>query len=356
MKRMRVAIVGGVGIWGRYYLRAYHLHPECEIVALVDTARERRQEFAVRYGISRVYDRVEDLLADEVPDIVAASVPVKANAPIVHASIDAGVKVVSCEKPIAANLAEADRMVDHASRAGVSFACGTALYEVPFMSEIATWAADTIAPFTAAVIPAGIREQVSGLGCVLFTFLRMITRAEVAWVQGATTPPEAAHMPEDCGAYGILGMSNGIECRLPSPDEPHVPAIPLSVEGANGRLWLTRPRPVLISGTGLWASPVFPDFMDRIGARQTKDMFIGLADDLVACARSGGEAPCSGHDYRQGLEIAVALKLSAANGGERVDLPLRERDIDLLPVPYRMHGGDVVGWSAINQTEPTPIE
>ncbi len=40
-KKYRVAVVGGAGTWGRRYLRAYANHPDCEIIALVDRARDR---------------------------------------------------------------------------------------------------------------------------------------------------------------------------------------------------------------------------------------------------------------------------------------------------------------------------
>ena len=75
-KKYRVAIVGGAGTWGRFYTQAYAAHPECEIVALVDRAADRRDALAARYNIQATYARVEDLLAREIPDIVSAILPV----------------------------------------------------------------------------------------------------------------------------------------------------------------------------------------------------------------------------------------------------------------------------------------
>ena len=54
--KYRVAVVGGAGTWGRHYVRAYAEHPDCEIVALIDRAKDRRQAFADRYGIDTVCD------------------------------------------------------------------------------------------------------------------------------------------------------------------------------------------------------------------------------------------------------------------------------------------------------------
>ena len=70
-QKYRVAIVGGAGTWGRHYLRAYAEHPDCQIVALVDQAHDRRQAFADRYGVEVIFDTVTDLLANDLPDIVS---------------------------------------------------------------------------------------------------------------------------------------------------------------------------------------------------------------------------------------------------------------------------------------------
>ena len=58
-RKYRVAVVGGAGTWGHHYLRAYFNHPDCEIVALVDRARDRRQAFADCHDIKVVYDTID---------------------------------------------------------------------------------------------------------------------------------------------------------------------------------------------------------------------------------------------------------------------------------------------------------
>ena len=106
-ERKRVALVGGAGSWGRHYTRAYAAHPDCEIVALVEKAKARGERFAAHYGIDRVFASVEELLLEEVPDIVSAILPVKYIHEVVTACAEAGVKVVSCEKPIDYQLSRA---------------------------------------------------------------------------------------------------------------------------------------------------------------------------------------------------------------------------------------------------------
>ena len=360
-KKYRVAVVGGAGIWGRYYLRAYAEHPDCEIVALVDRARERCRAFADRYGIETVYDSVEDLFAVEIPDIVSVSVPVGHNPDVVAACARAGVKAVSCEKPIAAQLSQADEMVRLCKESGTAFGCGTAYWEIPHLLATADWIkAGNIGRLTAAAIPGGLPNEVSGAGCVQLTMLRLLTGAEVEWVEGWILPrdenwmaPDGAGDEEiDSPAYGRLGLSGGILCEIlePQPDKPI--SCRIAVSGEEGQVWAGQPRPVLVKGKGALSTPVYPEFFDE----PEPDFFITPAiERLMHAFDSGKDALCSGHDYRQALEIAIALKRSAAQDHRRVFLPLEDRSLRLFPHLYRLQGGDVAGWESVGYPGPPSV-
>jgi hypothetical protein len=355
--KCKVAVAGGAGDWGRYYLRAYNLHPECEIIALVDTARDRRKVFAEHYGIKREYDRIDDLLKDDIPDIVTAALPVSAAYDAVIACAEAGVPVITCEKPISENLAKADKMVDVCKKRGSAFSCGTALYEVDHLKEIGKWVREgNIGTIIEAAVPSGIHQQISGLGCVLMSFLRFASGLEAQSVTGWTIPDKAAFSPEDCGAYGTITLTGGVPCTLPGPEANLHKLTFTTISGTNGHLWLNRPHATLVQGRGITASPVYPEFFTKFSKGPAKEMFLPLVNDLVECFKSGKEAPCSGHDYRQALEIAIALKLSARENHREITLPLKDRDITLNPIPYRLLGGDVTGWEAINQKTPSIVE
>ena len=70
---------------------------------------------------------------------------------------------------------------------------------------------------------------------------------------------------------------------------------------------------------------------------------------------TGEEPLSSGEDYRRALETAIAFKLSAASGHQRVELPLEDRSHRLLPHPYRLFGGDVAGWQSIGYSGPPQV-
>ncbi len=163
--KLRVAVVGGAGQWGRRYLRAYAQNSGCEVIALVDTARERREAFAAHYGIGTTCDTIEELLSLEVPDLVSAVVPVALNPGVVRACAAAGVRVVSCEKPIAVELAQSDEMLRICEERGTVFSCGSVYSGWAHLTETIDWIRQGhLGPLTAAALPGGLGQEASGGG------------------------------------------------------------------------------------------------------------------------------------------------------------------------------------------------
>jgi predicted dehydrogenase len=354
--KYRVAVVGGCGMWGRYYLRAYAEHPACEIIALVDKAKDRREVAASHYGIKTVFDSLGDLLEREVPDIISLILPVGLNHDSVIACAEAGVRVVSCEKPIAVSLQDADEMVRVCEERGTLFACGTAGLEIPHLAETANWVAEGhIGELVSVAIPGGLPKEISGGGCVQLAQMRIFTGRDVEWVEGWTLPsegnfaaPEASPLESDCPGYGRLGLAGGIVCEIPEPREGV--ACRISATGTGGQVWLGSPQNILIEGVGPEAHPVYPDWL----VREPDEFFIRVIERLMR-AHDTGAMFTAGRDYRQSLEIAIAIKHSDANNHDRIALPLVERDRKLYPHPYRTYGGDVAGWESIGYTAPPDL-
>lgn len=359
--RVRAAIVGGAGMWGKHYLKAAAEHERVDAV-LVDTS-PRRAEFAETYGVEEVCESLDELLERETPDVVCNILPVGIAHQFVVRCAEAGVKVISCEKPIAVDLATADRMVEACRANGAAFGCGTAHWEIPHFHDTAAWIADgNIGQLTGAAIPGGLPVEVSGAGCVQLTMLRGLTGCDVEWVEGWTLPPvegynhpDADDLTMDVPAYGRLGLTGGVVCEIPPPRmEQHI-RCRVAVRGTEGQVYAQGPANVYLQGSGAETTPVFPEFLQAEGEgwRGIAQRFESLIEALDA---GDGQVPCSGHDYRQALEIAIAFKLSAANGHERVELPLKSRDHRILPHPYRALGGDVAGYESIGYEGPPEAE
>jgi len=120
MDRIRLAIVGCGNI---SFLNApgYLQHPRCDVVALCDTEPGRAERRAREWGITpRVYSDFKQVLEDRSIDAVELLTPTWMHADQIVAALAAG-KHVSCQKPLAITLAEADRVADAVARARTTF-------------------------------------------------------------------------------------------------------------------------------------------------------------------------------------------------------------------------------------------
>lgn len=360
----RVAVVGGAGVWGRRYMRAYADRPDCRIVALVDRAAKRRDAFARHYGAEAVYDDVAALLADQVPDIISIILPVSVSPGVVMTCARAGVRVVSCEKPIATSLQEADEMIRVCRECGTMLGCSTAYWEGKHLITTARHLLDEkpLGRATSAFMPAGIAREVAGGGCVSLSLLSLFTGMTPTWVEGFALPPwddyvwppETPDCQIDSGVHGRVGLSGGVVCRIPDPAvHKLMPYCPLSVTFERGQLWVLNYRdPVIISGQGLTAMPLLIH-----GHREACGILVEPAvARLVHALETGEPVVCDGDDMRRAMEVAIALKQSAHDGNRRIDLPLTDRSARILPHAHRLHGGDRVGWENTHYQKPPNLE
>jgi predicted dehydrogenase len=118
----RAAVIG-LGGMGRRHLSAYRA-AGVDIVAVADLDPAKAAVAAAEAPGARFFQTPEDLIRSEAPglDIVSVVTNGPTHAAISLAAIEAGVRRVLCEKPVATNLADARRVVEAARRPGVRFA------------------------------------------------------------------------------------------------------------------------------------------------------------------------------------------------------------------------------------------
>ena len=116
---LRVAVIG-VGHLGKHHARILASLPGATLVAVVDRNRARAEEIAAAHGTQAVSDYRE--LIGRV-DAVSIAVPTELHTEIAVPCLEAGVAVL-VEKPMAGTLADADRMIAAAKKAGVVLAVG----------------------------------------------------------------------------------------------------------------------------------------------------------------------------------------------------------------------------------------
>lgn len=112
---LRVGIVGRGNIADNHY-RAYRGIPGVEVIGVCDVDAARARAFADERGIAGAHGSVTELL-DSSPDAISVCTPHPTHEVVVVEAAPAGVAIL-CEKPIAADLAAAERMIAATATAG----------------------------------------------------------------------------------------------------------------------------------------------------------------------------------------------------------------------------------------------
>ncbi|MEO8602154.1 MAG: Gfo/Idh/MocA family oxidoreductase [bacterium] len=114
---LRIGILGAARIAPMALIKPARKVPEAAIVAVAARDASRARAFATKHGIGRVHESYAAMLADAEIDAVYNPLPNGLHAEWTIRALEAG-KHVLCEKPLASNAAEAERMAEAATRSG----------------------------------------------------------------------------------------------------------------------------------------------------------------------------------------------------------------------------------------------
>jgi D-apiose dehydrogenase len=114
---MRIAFFGA-GFWAPFQIAGWKELEGAEIVGIYNRTRGKAEQLAKRFGIPAVADDPHSLIAAARPDVVDVITDVGSHAELVELAAKAGLPVI-CQKPLAADLATAERMAATCQAAGV---------------------------------------------------------------------------------------------------------------------------------------------------------------------------------------------------------------------------------------------
>jgi predicted dehydrogenase len=117
--RLRVGVIG-VGHLGQHHARLLGAMDGVDLVGVVDVKLERAEEIAAKCG-TKAWPGAADLL--DKTDAVTVAVPTVSHLAVALPFLERGIAVL-VEKPIALTLADADRLIEAAARAGTTLATG----------------------------------------------------------------------------------------------------------------------------------------------------------------------------------------------------------------------------------------
>jgi len=130
--KIKVGVVG-VGYLGQIHAKIYHEMPNVELVMLADTDEQTVNELAERYGCQAVTQSLQ--MIDKV-DAVSIVVPTSLHFDIAQPFLEAGVPTL-LEKPIAATVEEASKLVDLAAQNNAPLLIGHLERYNPALREVA---------------------------------------------------------------------------------------------------------------------------------------------------------------------------------------------------------------------------
>lgn len=124
-KLIKIGIIGCGGIANGKHMPALAKVADAEMVAFCDIIPERAEKAAKEFGTpdAKTYTDYKELLKDPTIDVVHVCTPNRSHSFITVDALEAG-KHVMCEKPMAINSAEAQKMIDAAKRTGKKLSIG----------------------------------------------------------------------------------------------------------------------------------------------------------------------------------------------------------------------------------------
>ena len=295
----------------------------CEVVALGSRDGERGRDWAARFGIPRVHDSYEALLADPDVDAVYIPLPNHLHAAWTIAAAQAG-KHVLCEKPLALTVAEAGPMLEACDSAGV------VLMEAFMYRHHPSWLAvrDLIAAGRIGELraiqswfsfynddPANIRNvraygggALYDIGCYCINLSRMLMGEEPSRVSGSVTRDPVSGV--DVLSTGVLGFSGGRVATFTCSTRVE-PDQRVHVYGTTGRITIPIPfnippdRPTQVHVTSGGDPPVAPD--TEVLTFPTADPYTAEAEAFVAAVLDGSPVPVPPSDALANLRVIEAL-------------------------------------------------
>ena len=363
--RLSVAIVG-CGRLGQQYAEIYRALPQTDLVAIAEWNPERLKVVGERFGVKALYRDAEAMLKEVVPDLAAIITPTKYMTGAVVACAEAGVKGVQTDRPFAAKLADADRMVETCKRRGTVLA-GGALERSNWEVEEAgrRLASGELGKRLGAAVHSYRGEILAG-GTARILVLEHFAQARVAELIAWGNPPEA--LDDAATDYGLningrFRLTSGLECQVFGSEAvaPHR-GVEVWTENALVR-WDRHGEPLTQIFQGFdakgarkevdhayrpWSwdsvSKELGPLLDRIGHHGSERHYVLAPISCLIDAVAKGIPPrITGETQRHALEVAIASKMSAQMGSVPIKLPLEDRSLALYPRPYRWLGGDVSG-------------
>jgi UDP-N-acetylglucosamine 3-dehydrogenase len=335
-RKLRIGIIGCGAIARELHVPEYLQSGEADIVALSDTKMANAKGIAERYSLAaKSYADYKVMLKEEELDAVSVCLPNYLHCPVTCDALRAGCHVL-VEKPMAASMAEARKMVDTADKCGKLLAVNQSqrLYPVHMKAKevLDSGILGKILHVTAMFGHAGPEHwspsgkwffnkkqarfgAMADLGVHKADLIRFLTGKEVAEVNAFSECLEKKRSSVEDNFVSTLKFTDGtIGTLAASWTVKGMDANYTILHCTNGSL-----RICLIPGRPLIANLINPEceiVFDEPEAPSNDALGWGLDTGGRFCRAIKGEEPifCSGVEGMKSLEIILAAEQAAKTG------------------------------------------
>lgn len=313
---------------------AFASYPKTKIVAACDTNKQRLKKFGERWslGPSTLFTDYRKLLKEAKPDIVSVATWTETHCPIVLAAAKTeSVKGIYCEKPIALDLKEANRMIAACKKRNIPLVIGhERRFDANFVAVKKMIDKNEFGPLRAVVAhslstPPPKLPTSKYVGGSLFhdgthlMDLLLYFGGEAEWVIGFDKRPHGKRFLENT-AGGIIRLRSGANVFVEAGGERDYFKFDLDLQFQSGRIIIGN------SGIKIFRSgksknfvgfrELFPVPFKKPGNRVNP--FVGGVAELVKAIKSGKRPQSDGMEGRNALKLIFAIYQSASAGGKKV--------------------------------------
>ena len=322
-------VVAGLGKRGLHHADAVARNPRFKLVGLCDIDPARMEAARQKYGVGCVNTDAAQLLKDTCPEVFIFCTLPQIRLPLIRAGVDAGVKLIAYEKPIATSMNEAIEMYKLVRAAGLKTVVSHQHRYGAHYRKVRE------------IIASGAIGRVHTVyGHSIGWMMHMMTHlidyaswyndyADPVWVVGQAFGKDKfadAHAsPDYIGA--LVQYANGvrgiIECGADAPDVPEVDSMwhkcRIGAQGTEGFAEVLTGKEGkgggwrAVTGNGVMSGPGFMDY-DHDMPPYIQDIANWLDDDRRV-------HPCNGETAYKGFEVMMGALRSVVRRG-KVTLPL----------------------------------
>ena len=119
MLQIYTVAIAGLGKRGRVHADIFHKNPRFKVVGIADVDEGRIADAAALCGSPATFNDAAPMLAATRPDIFCFCTPPTVRLPLIKLGVDAGVKLIAYEKPMATNMSEAIEIHELLKSSGV---------------------------------------------------------------------------------------------------------------------------------------------------------------------------------------------------------------------------------------------